>query len=199
MKYGYYKIIFLTGLFLLAGCSTSIESNVTRFHQLPPPNGQSIEVIAMDPSLQQSIEFGAYADLIGAQLGQFGYKPAANGKSDFVAEISYNIENLNGAIIENRSPVSVGIGMGGGSRRGTSVGMGISTSFGSNGNEEKYVSRLHLNIVELSTTQRVYEGHVENITNNANLAQTMPFLISALFENFPGESGSSNTVTVKPK
>ena len=55
-----------------------------------------------------------------------------------------------------------------------------------------------MNITDLSTGQRVYEGHVESINRNASLAQTMPFLINALFEDFPGESVKTNTVTVKP-
>lgn len=198
MKYGYKNFILLASLFVLVGCTNNIKSNVTQFHQLAPPNGRSIEVISMNPSLQQSIEFGAYADLIGAQLGKFGYTPPTNDISHFVAEISYSIENVRGAVIENRSPVSVGVGVGGGSHRGTSVGMGISTSFGSGSNQEEYVSRLNMNIINLSTTKRVYEGHVDNISNNPNLAQTMPFLINAMFENFPGISGATTTITVKP-
>jgi hypothetical protein len=77
--------------------------------------------------------------------------------------------------------------------------MGVSTSFGSSNREANYLSKFHMNITDLLTGQRVYEGHVESINRNPSLAQTMPFLINALFQDFPGESGSSNTVTVKPE
>ncbi|MDG1995499.1 MAG: DUF4136 domain-containing protein, partial [Emcibacteraceae bacterium] len=197
-KLDYKNFIIFSALLLLASCANNIKSNVTRFHQLPPANGQSIEVISIDPALQQSIEFGTYADMIGSQLGSYGYTSATDGKSHYIAEISYSIENARGVIVENSSPISVGVGVGGGSRRGTSVGMGISTSFGSGSRKEEYVNRLHMNIINLATTERVFEGHAENTTNNPNLSQSMPFLINAMFENFPGESGATNTVTVKP-
>jgi len=191
--------ILIAGLVLVTACSSNVKSNVTRFHQLSQPNGQTIEVIAMDPSLQQSIEFGNYAGMVGGQLGKAGFNPPNGNASQYVAEIAYSIESLEGLVASERSPVSVGMGVGSGSRRGTSVGMGVSTSLGSSNREPNYLSKFHMNITDLSTGQRVYEGHVESINRNASLAQTMPFLINALFEDFPGESGTTNTVTVKPE
>lgn len=195
---GIKQLSIIFSVLMLAACSNNIKSDVTRFHQLPVPNGSTIEVIAMDPALQQSIEFANYAGMIGGQLGKYGYTASNNNATQYVAEIAYSIQPLGGMVVENQSPVSVGMGVGSGGRRGTSVGFGISTSLGSSNNKEKYVSRLHMNIVDLSTGTRVYEGHVENVSNSPALPQVMPFLVNALFEGFPGESGSTNTVTVKP-
>jgi hypothetical protein len=191
--------ILVTALLSLSACASNVKSNVTRFHQLSEPNGQTIEVISMEPSLQQSIEFGSYASMVGGQLRKAGFNPPSGNASQFVAEIAYSIQSLDGLVAEERSPVSVGVGVGGGRRRGTSFGMGVSTSFGSSNREANYLSKFHMNITDLLTGQRVYEGHVESINRNPSLAQTMPFLINALFQDFPGESGSSNTVTVKPE
>lgn len=191
--------IFLIGVFLLTSCSSSIKNNVTRFHQLPTPSGETIEVIAMDPTLQQSIEFGAYAQMVGSKLGIIGYNPPQGNASQYIAEISYLIRPLQDSIVEDRSPVSVGVGVGsGGYRRGTSMGVGLSTSFGSSENAVQYVSSLSMNIIELSTGQRLYEGRVESINKNQNLAQIMPYMIEALFRDFPGENGTSDIVKVKP-
>ena len=184
----------ILALFILANCSSTTKSNVTRFHQLPSPNGQSIEVIAMDPTLQQSIEFGAYAELVGQKLGTHGYAPPTGNATNYVAEISYNIRPLRETIVEDRSPVSVGVGVGSGGRRGTSMGVGISTGFGSSEQKVEYVSVLNMNIIRLSDGKRLYEGRVENLGRNQNLAQVMPILVEALFQDFPGESGSSDTV-----
>ena len=192
------KSILIAGLVLVTACSSNVKSNVTRFHQLSQPNGQTIEVIAMDPSLQQSIESGSYAGMVGGQLRKAGFKPPSGSASQFVAEIAYSIESLEGLVASERSPISVGMGVGSGGRRGTSVGMGVSTSLGSSNRDPNYLIKFHMNITDLSTGQRVYEGHVESINRNASLAQTMPFLINALFEDFPGESVKTNTVTVKP-
>lgn len=189
----------LLGLFMLANCSSGIKNNVTRFHQLPPPGGQTIEVIAMDATLQQSIEFGSYAQMIGRKLGDIGYNPPQAGRSQYVAELSYNIAPLGGTMMENGSPISVGMGVGSGRRRGTSMGFGLSTSFGSSADQARFVSTLSVNIVDLRTGSRLYEGHVESINRNQNLAQIMPFMIEALFQNFPGTSGTSNTVRINPQ
>ena len=194
------RSICLMAVLMLVGCSSGIKNNVTRFHQLPSPNGESIEVIAMDPTLQQSIEFGSYAQMIGSKLGIVGYTPPTGNATHYVAEISYNITLIQDTLIQNASPVSVGVGVGVGSgrRRGTSMGVGISTSFGSSSNTAQYVSSLSMNIINLSTGKRVYEGHVESINKNQNLAQIMPFMIEALFQDFPGENGSSNIVKITP-
>ncbi|MBT6031748.1 MAG: DUF4136 domain-containing protein [Kordiimonadaceae bacterium] len=181
----------------LIACAPSVKSNVTRFHQLPAANGTSIEVIAMDPALQQSIEFGTYAQMVGQKLGAFGYSPASGQASNLIAEISYHIEPLRDTIIEDRSPVSIGVGMGSGRygrRGGSSVGIGMSTSLGSSNQKIEYISSLQLNIVRLSDGSRLYEGRVENLGRNQNLQQVMPLLIDALFQNFPGESGTTNTI-----
>ncbi len=190
-------LCIILGLFMLTGCTTSVNSNVTRFHQLPPANGDSIEVVALDPTQQQSIEFGTYAQMIGKKLGDVGYSPPVNNRSRYIAEIGYSLISIEGAVVE-RSPVSVGVGMGTGSRRGTSLGVGVSTGFGSSNRDLQYVSRLTMNIVDLTTGNRLYEGHVESVNRGQNLAETMPFLINALFQDFPGESGTSNVVKVTP-
>lgn len=192
------KFIVILGILLVSGCASGIESNVTRFHQLPPANGDSIEVVALDPTQQQSIEFATYAQMIGKKLGDVGYSPPENNRSRYVAELGYSILPFGETIVEGRSPVSVGVGVGSGSRRGTSMGVGISTGFGASNNERQYVSRLTLNIIDLTTGNRLYEGHVESIIRDQNLSQTMPLLINALFQDFPGESGTSNVVKVTP-
>ncbi|MBL4601599.1 MAG: DUF4136 domain-containing protein [Emcibacteraceae bacterium] len=199
MNKGLKRSICLVAVIILAGCSSGIKNNVTRFHQLSSPNGESIEVIAMDPTLQQSIEFGSYAQMIGSKLGIAGYTPPTENATHYVAEISYNITLIQDTIVQSGSPISVGVGVGsGGRRRGTSMGVGISTSFGSSNNAAQYVSSLSMNIINLSTGKRVYEGHVESINKNQNLAQIMPFMIEALFQGFPGENGSSNIVKITP-
>lgn len=196
MKY-FFKIISpVVFIALLSSCTSSVKNNVTRFHQLPPPNGASIEVIAMDPQLQQSIEFGTYANMIGQKLGVFGYSPPQNNTSLYVAEITYEIQPLRGAIIEGRSPVTIGVGVGsgGGYRGGTSMGVGISSGFGGSGARMEYISLLSLNIIRLSDGTRLYEGRVEGRSKDNNLSNVMPFMIDALFQDFPGESGASNMV-----
>jgi|FLOH01.1.fsa_nt_gi hypothetical protein len=179
---------------LLFACAPSIKNNITRFHNLPTPHGETISVVAMDPALQQSIEFATYANMVGQKLGTFGYNPPQNNASLYVAEIGYDIRPLDETFIENRSPISIGVGVGSGHRRGTSMGMGLSTGFGSSNRQGAYLSHLSLNIIRLSDGVRLYEGVVENRGQNQNISAVIPFMIDALFQDFPGQSGTSNTI-----
>ena len=92
--------ILVTALLALSACASNVKSNVTRFHQLSEPNGQTIEVISMEPSLQQSIEFGSYASMVGGQLRKAGFNPPSGNASQFVAEIAYSIQSLDGLVAE---------------------------------------------------------------------------------------------------
>jgi hypothetical protein len=47
--------------------------------------------------------------------------------------------------------------------------------------------------------QNLYEGEVKSLGRNSNLHEVMPYLVEAFFTNFPGESGSSERVSVEIK
>ena len=74
------------------------------------------------------------------------------------------------------------------------MGMGLSTGFGSSNRQGAYLSHLSLNIIRLSDGVRLYEGVVENRGQNQNISAVIPFMIDALFQDFPGQSGTSNTI-----
>ena len=60
----------------LGACaSPGFEAEVTRFHTLPAPAGETLLIEPLD-NLEAGIEFGAYANLIGERLGALGYIPA---------------------------------------------------------------------------------------------------------------------------
>ena len=54
-KIGILSIV--AGVLVLSACSSKLTGTVTRFHQLPEPRGEHVEVAAMTPQLQNSIEF----------------------------------------------------------------------------------------------------------------------------------------------
>ncbi len=187
--------ITLLTVFLVAGCSNSYVSDVTRFHALPIPNSESIEVVSLNPNLQKSLEFGQYAEIVGQYLGKQGYQPPQNKNSDYIAHIAYYSRPFEGAIVsEPRS--SVGIGVGGGSRH-TSVGVGLSIPIGESKVKQQYIHIFTLDIIRRSDGTKLYEGQASS-RGKETLPESMPFLIDALFDQFPGESGTSNRVKVSP-
>lgn len=188
-----YLSIFSTLLIslLISGCTSAIVSDVTRFHQLAPANGNTVEIVSLDPALQKSIEFGQYAEMIGSELGKQGYRAQTDGGSALTAQITYGARLV--AVMDDASGSQVSVGMGGGSR-GSSVGIGISTSLGSSEPKRDFVRFLTLDIVRRADGARLYEGRVESRGPENSLPYIMPFLVNALFEDFPGESGESNRV-----
>lgn len=181
----------------LVSCASNLETQVTRFHQLPPPAGETIEVQALNPAYQNAVEFTQYADMIGARLGAVGYKPPVKGQpSVLVAHIDYGVGPGAGGIRQSENPVSVGVGVGGGSR-GAGIGIGISSAFGSSsGGGAQYVRWLKLNIDRVSDGKRIFEGRAVSEGKTNDLSRIMPFLVDAMFKDFPGKSGESRTITV---
>ena len=55
----------------LAACASPFNAKVSRFQsQLPPPQGQTVAVVADDPAMAGGIEFSNYARLVEARLAQ---------------------------------------------------------------------------------------------------------------------------------
>jgi hypothetical protein len=55
-----------------------------------------------------------------------------------------------------------------------------------------------MNIVEADgEMDRVFEGRVESNGTESSLPEVMPYLITAMFNNFPGESGTTKVVTIE--
>lgn len=94
--------------------------------------------------------------------------------------------------------LSVGIGVGSGGRR-SNVGVGIGMSFpiGNTEARQDYVRILSLEIIRRSDGVKLYEGQVTN-HGQEGLPLAMPYLVDALFQDFPGESGTSNKIKATP-
>jgi len=191
----YYKIFIIFILIPLAGCSKSIISEVSRFHNLPTANAETIEVVSLDPNRQNSLEFSQYAALVGQHLGKIGYQPPQNTPSQLIAVIDYHMQPA-GSAIDSGPRSSVGIGVGSGGRR-SSVGIGLSIPIGENDPPQAYMRILTLEIIQRSDGVKLYEGQAASRGPEA-LPVIMPYLVNAIFQDFPGNSGSSNKVKAQP-
>jgi hypothetical protein len=74
------------------------------------------------------------------------------------------------------------------------VGSGVGT-------RTEYTRVVQLEILEKEAllngqVKKVYEGEVVSVGSTGQLSAVMPTLLQALFQNFPGESGQSKTVTL---
>ncbi|WP_168190375.1 DUF4136 domain-containing protein [Luteithermobacter gelatinilyticus] len=190
-KIGILSIV--AGVLVLSACSSKLTGTVTRFHQLPEPRGEHVEVAAMTPQLQNSIEFSQYANMIGARLGQYGYQPPGNAPSELIARIGYGARPVSSVGYEEGSSAAVSVGTG---SHGSHFGLGVSFPLGERQPRQDYVYGLSLDIIRRSDGMKLYEGQVSIRRTDSSMAEMMPYLIDALFQNFPGPSGTSERVKV---
>lgn len=178
---------------LLGACaSPRFEADVARFHNLTTgiASGQSVEIAAADPA-QADAAFSRHADIIGERLAAQGFAPPTPGQpSDLIALVSYASERR--ALVDERggSPVSIGVGVGGGGRN---VGGGIGTVFGLGEPRESavYLRTLEIRLKERATGATVFEARAMSEGESGDIGTVMPYLADAIFAEFPGPAGQT--------
>jgi hypothetical protein len=197
-------------LAFLAACTTALNTQVSRFNNLPPPNGQTIAVVADDAALAGGIEFNHYARIVEARLAQVGYRPVAPGQgAELIARLDYGVDNGRERIRSTpgfRDPFWspwYGYGPRFGYRpyfRGA-WGYGWHDPFFDSEIESYtvYTSGVSLKIDRAADGARLFEGDAEAVSSSNRLQYLVPNLIEALFTGFPGNSGETVRITVAPE
>jgi len=175
---------------MLGACGTSgFRAEVKRFHQLPPPAEETLQIVPA-ANLDAGIEFNSYAEQVGERLGALGYRSALEGAPDLVVTLDYRARP-DPSYRPAAGPM-VGFGIGG---YGSHVGGGLSTAVDLSDSDRIYhLHTVSLVIAEADGGNRLYEGSAGGYALGSQLPQVMPLLIEALFRDWPGASGTSNTV-----
>jgi hypothetical protein len=182
----------------LAGCASGPpETRVTRFHLGQQLARGQIALEPRDQSQARSLEFTTYANAVSAELVRlgFGLAPGFN-RSELVAVVDVARDTREG--LARRSPFSIGLG-GGTFGRNVGVGGGVQIPIGKRRSNEIVATALSVQIKRRSEGTVIWEGRA--ITEAAADAPSadpdaaIRRLASALFKDFPGESG--RTVIVK--
>jgi Domain of unknown function (DUF4136) len=175
----------------LSGCAASIPPvQVTRFHL-----GSEIVRAAVAPvALDSSLERAAYDAAVARELSRLGFAPGgAEARYTFSTEVTRDTR----AAAPKRSPITIGVG-GGTGGYGGGVGLGASFGLGGNKSSEIVVTRLSVQLRERGGKGVVWEGRAETEAGtSAPAAQpglAADKLATALFKDFPGESGRTITV-----
>jgi Domain of unknown function (DUF4136) len=184
-------VLFAASL-ALAGCAASVPPvQVTRFHlgtQIAPAK------ISLDPGIM-SLEASTYRAAVTSQLARLGFDDAGNDTSRYI--VSVGIERDTRAAPPKRSPVTIGIG-GGTGGYGGGVGLGASFGLGGNRSGEVIFTRLSVQMRDRTTKSVVWEGRAETLASSNGPAGQPGLaaekLASALFKDFPGETGRTITV-----
>lgn len=209
-------------LLMLGACAAPFNANVTRFQQLPVPQGQTFVIQSSTPMRQDGLEFASYAGIVAQRLTQQGYRPVERrGDAQLVVSLDYGVDTGREKIVSRPDPFYGfgyggfgygGFGYGGFGRFGGYRGFGYSPFyygwggdpfFGGYGGTQidsytVYTSFLEMKISRASDGQRVFEGRARARSANDNLTELVPNLVTAMFTNFPGRSGEEVRITIPP-
>ncbi|GAA4642860.1 DUF4136 domain-containing protein [Pontixanthobacter gangjinensis] len=202
----------------LGACTQGFNADVSRFQsQLPAPQGQTFAVIADDPALAGGLEFSMYADLVEAQMQRLGYTEGNPENANLLVRFDYGVD-------KGRERVrSTGFsdpfyGRWGafrpyyGSRYRGRFGRrgfhGNAWGFGFNdpwfGGPEVnsytvYTSGIDMKIDNTANGTRLFEGKAQAVSTSNRLQYLVPNLVEAMFTDFPGNSGETLRISIKPE
>jgi len=162
---------------------------VTRF----AAPGQIVRGPAAPAVAAASLEQSMYDAAVSRELAQAGFAAEGSARYVYTAEVTKDVRRNP----VRRSPVTIGIGGGtGGFGGGFGGGIGIGGSFGlgSSRGRDTTMTTLSVRLRDRTSGQVVWEGRAE-AESSAPGGERIERLASALFRDFPGQTG--RTISVK--
>jgi hypothetical protein len=201
------KLLIVTVLLAgLSGCAL-LKSQVTVLHQLPTNLSGTTYVMIPFKEQEKSLEHKAYEEAVRKELNAKGFRETTVDQAQTVVFLAYSIDT--GRRVVSSYPI---IGQTGATTCNTfdgtpheSYGCGYSNpwpTYGPVGKREtsqtEYSRVLRLVIVDKQAfaegnIKKLYEGRVESSGFSNQLDKILPKMVKALFEDFPGQSGSTKT------
>lgn len=181
-----------------------VVSDVSRHHSLPvAPSGQTFAIFATNDEQKTSLAFKGYAEIVTDYLSSVGLKPSPleNVSPDLAVTLSYSVEGPSPDFRARSSSFSVGFGYHNNRNHfGSHYGYPNGDMYGNT--KQVYTRRVDLDIYDggsygSDSPNRVFEGNALSLGTNGQLEPVMPYILRALFIDFPGASGSTKTIRVE--
>lgn len=202
----------------LAACASNFNADVSRFQsQMPAPQGQTFAVVAEDPALAGGLEFSQYANYVTQQMSQLGYTPASPEQATMLVRFDYGVDKGRERVRSSglyRDPFysswysyrPIVYRTPDGQTRVTYVPTRAWATgwydpfFGPDVESYTvYTSGIALKIDRAADGQRLFEGQAEAVSTSNRLQYLVPNLVEAMFTDFPGNSGETVRISVKPE
>lgn len=211
-------IVPLAAALALSACVSPFEARVARFQQLPAPAGNGFVIEPRDKSNEGGLEFATYANLVRQKLIAAGFQEAASADAAaLIVQLDYNLSDPREKV-RTRPGLGWGGGWGGGfggwgpwggwnpywGWGGWGGGFGgWGGGFGGWGGNDVYSVTTYNAVVAMrinraADKRSVFEGRAETVSSSNNLTQLVPNLVTAMFTNFPGNSGETVRVRFDP-
>ena len=183
---------------LLAGCATETSldagASVTRFHLGQQIARSQIAVEPADRADAASLEFSQIAAPVERELTRLGWTVVrGNARSEQVAVVRIDQAVREGQRRRSGLSIGVGGGTGGWGRSGVGVGVGGTVPIGGARPNQIVLTELGVRIQRRSDATVAWEGRAQTEARGgspmADPRAAADRLASALFQDFPGESG----------
>ena len=198
---------------LVTACGQLIRSQVSIFHELPDGAKPTYALLPFKEQ-ESSLEHKTYENLVRQQLIAKGFREVTLSQADVIVFLQYGIDQ--GREETYSYPIIGQTGVSSSYTTGTiqSYGGGYAAYSGTTyntptygvvgsgvGSRKVYTRFLRVDLVDRSaltsgTVRKVFEGRIVSSGSNDQLSFVMPTMIRAFFEEFPGKSGSTRTVTL---
>jgi hypothetical protein len=206
-------------LLALGACATGLPTQVSRFQQMPAPQGQTFVIESADPEDRGGLEFSQYADLVRRHMIAQGYSEAPSRQSaSLVVSVDYGVDQGRQQVVTTPGFSRFGWGAYGPYRPRWSRfgGYGRRSPFYHGWNDPfwyspfgygyddldvytVYTSFLDLDIRRHRRGEKVFEGTAQARSRDDDLRELVPNLVEAMFTGFPGNSGEKVRITVPPR
>ncbi len=184
---------------ILAGCATTdtVSARVTTFQRWPDnATGQTFRFVVANPTQENNLEFLSYQDMVRAGIGATGLVEAAKGApARFDVSFTYGVAQTQ---IMVRRPYDPGFYGGAGFYGPRGYWGGYGGPWGPDWIDVPtlaYRSSLTLSIRDNSNNgAEVYRASAYSVSTNDRLLQLMPYLVRAIFDQFPGNNGTEHQI-----
>jgi hypothetical protein len=185
---------------LLAACAAEVRTNVAVTHALPASNAaKTIAIVPYTENIGTAPDYQAHVAKLAAHLQQKGYTVVAQTGGpapDYLAFFLYRIDRGTPVnTLEGRAHPNTG----------SIISYGLRTAF-SSGTRRIYMRAVTVEIVDRARIRpnesasylaaRMYSGSVTSDGPCSTMAPVIDPMLTALFANFPAQSGGIRTVNV---
>lgn len=195
---------------LLAGCATTIQSEVTALHEWPANMPDKSFVFERSKEQDTNLEYRSYENLVRGELLRLGFSDAANLQSARLkVTMGYNMNVRDVRVVE---PVIVDPWYGPpfyGPRWHGGYGYygpfydpfwyGAPLVGQRDTRFQLFTRQLNVTIAQTADAKKLYDVTVNSEGTNGSLAAVMPYMVRSAFADFPGKSGVPRRVELKMK
>lgn len=183
--------LVLAGCVLLAGCASTITSNVTSFHVWPADFKNKSFRFAPTGEQQNSLEYRNYEQLIRAELLRLGFTDASPAAAAAL-KVAFSYAMQSTAVIMTHPRYDLSWRGRPGPFYDPLWRYAVRTSV-----FPMFQRCLYLSISRTDNDQKLYEVTVYSEGPEAPLSVAMPYMAHSAFSDFPGPSGVLRHVVLK--